>query len=344
MLASAAVRERLAVVPIGRQVAARHADRLFGAVAGFAHSQMLAAALELGVFERLRGGPVGRGALLDSLGLPDNSARALVQALMALRLVEAWRGDRLGLSIDGLVVATDEGIATMIRHNHLLYRDLADPLAMLRVPGSGAVGAFWPYAGQDGDATAYSAVMAASQTFVGESVANAHDFGRYDAVLDIGGGDGSFVALLARRWPAVRLGLVELPAVVPIARAKLAEAGVERVSVHERAGRCDPLPGGYDAITLVRVLHDQDDDAAVILFSRAREALGAGGMVVVAEPMARRGRDPQTAYFTAYFVAMGSGRIRSAEAIRRLGAQAGLTPQGKAARAGPLISVQVLGT
>ena len=74
------------------------------------------------------------------------------------------------------------------------------------------------------------------------------------------------------------------------------------------------LPAGADLITLVRVLHDHDDQPAMALLRAVRRALPRGGRVVLAEPMTGvRGAIPGTeAYFAFYLLAMGQGRARSA--------------------------------
>jgi demethylspheroidene O-methyltransferase len=323
-LARPTVRVALAKIPVGRWIADAHARRLFGLVAGFAQSQMLTAALELGVFDRLAGGPIEEDALAEALSLDPRGHVALLQALRAMHLIESRSGGSIALTIDGLVVATDPGIRAMIAHNRLLYADLQNPAAMLRAPGTGRVAAFWPYAGSAGRWTDYAALMAASQDLVLGALLDAVDFNRFEHVVDVGGGDGSVLAAVADRYPSPRLTLVDLPDVLDRARVRLAETHPTIMLVV--GGGALPLPRGADAITLVRVLHDHDDDPARALLRKAADALAPNGRLIVAEPVAHRGNDPQAAYFAAYFAAMGSGRLRSRQQIESLLGEAGLHP------------------
>jgi demethylspheroidene O-methyltransferase len=75
----------------------------------------------------------------------------------------------------------------------------------------------------------------------------------------------------------------------------------------------DPLPIGADLISLVRVLHDHDDAAAMALLRAVHAALPTGGTLLVGEPMAETPRaEPMgEAYFGLYLWAMGSGRPRT---------------------------------
>ncbi len=322
LTSSSDARARLARLPFGQRIADAHAKRLFGIVAGFAQSQMLAAALELGVFDTLASGPVAEAKVRAALDLDPRGAEALIAALLAMMLVER-RGDALALTIDGWVVATDPGLRAMIRHNHLLYQDLADPVAMLREPGAGRLAQFWPYRAGGGDAHGYSGLMADSLGMVADVAIDAVDFTRFDHVMDVGGGDGSFVARLAKLGE-MRLTLVDLPAVIERARAKLAHEGLgDRVALHP-ASADGELPGGADAITLIRVLHDHDDESALRLLRGVARALPPNGRVIIAEPVAHTPPDPQAVYFAAYFAAMGSGRLRSMGEFRDLIGAAGL--------------------
>lgn len=340
LLGDPGVRTLVERLPFGRMIAGRHATRLFRLMTGIVGSQMMLAALDLGVFDQLRAGPVESEALTRALALPPRGFDALIRALLAMGIVERRSGDRLALSIDGLVVASDPGIRAMIEHGRLLARDLTDPASLLRTPGRGAIARFWPYRGATGDPEGYSALMSASQSFVADALCRTYRFGRHGHVMDVGGGDGSFLERLAVREPALRLTLVDLPPVASLATARLRSIGLsDRIHVHPREAGA-PLPAGADAITLVRVLHDHDDGAAVALLRAVASALPIGGVVVIAEPMARSGRDPQTGYFAVYFAAMGSGRLRSRRAIADLMREAGLAPSWRRARrASPMLWV-----
>jgi demethylspheroidene O-methyltransferase len=144
-------------------------------------------------------------------------------------------------------------------------------------------------------------------------------------VLDIGGGDGSFLRAVARRAPGLQLKLFDLPPVAALAQARFATAGLgARAEVTGGSFLTDPLPTGADIATLVRVLHDHDDDSVLAILRAARRALPADGVLLIAEPMAEtKGAEAVGAYFGFYLLAMGSGRPRTPEALTALLEQAG---------------------
>jgi demethylspheroidene O-methyltransferase len=332
----AGFRRWAAAFPLTRPVARRRARALFDIVAGFVYSQVLFACVELRLFEMLAEGPQALPELARRLDLPEDGAARLLLAAASLRLVARRGADaagqpRFGLGALGTAMVDNAGLQAMVAHHGLLYRDLADPVALLRGARATALGGYWPYAGQDGAAglnagqtEAYTALMAASQPLVAAEVLDAYRFARHRVVLDVGGGDGAFLAALAERAPRLERMLFDLPAVAERARARFERSGLA-VGVHGGDFRTDALPYGADLVTLVRVVHDHDDDVALAVLRAAHAALAPGGTVLVAEPMAATaGAEPVgDAYFGLYLWAMGSGRARNPAELAALLVRAG---------------------
>ena len=321
MLASPRFQQFAARFPLTRPVARRRARALFDLVAGFTYSQTLAACVETGLLECLADGPLATDAVAVRIDLPPAGAERLLRAAAALRLVEPI-GTAWALGSDGAALRGNRGIAEMVAHHHLLYADLADPVALFRRGGGGgALSGLWRYAespGDDADVAAYSALMAASQPLIAEQVIRAFPFHRHRRLLDVGGGEGAFLAAVGARAPTLELALFDLPAVGARAAARLAAAGLAgRSRIHGGSFLTDTLPPGYDVISLVRVLHDHDDGPGMVLLRAIHDALPQSGTLVIAEPMAgTRGAEPAgDAYFGLYLLAMGSGRPRTAGEI-----------------------------
>jgi demethylspheroidene O-methyltransferase len=333
LLASPRFRRWAEGFPPARWIARRRAGQLFDLLAGFVYSQVLLACVRLGLFERLaRDGPQTLAALAAALPLPEPALDRLLQAACALRLLERRRHARFGLGPLGAPLVGNAGLAAMVEHHEALYRDLVDPLALLRAaPGQGTGGAlsgFWPYARAARPAqldaqqvAAYSELMAASVPWVAEQLLHAYPMHRHARLLDVGGGEGALAVCLARAVPHLQVQVFDLPEVVRRAEARFAREGL--------AGRCTAsggdflraaLPAGFDVISLVRVLHDHDDAAVLRLLAAAHAALPVGGRLLIAEPLADAPGAPAmgAAYFGMYLWAMGSGRARTVAQLRGL--------------------------
>lgn len=323
LLANADFQRWAARFPLTRSVARGRARGLFDLTAGFVYSQVLAACIELGLLEMLVAGPLTTAEIAARLDLPPAAATRLLVAAEALGLVEELGAGRYALGAEGAALRGNPGVADMVRHHRMLYADMADPVAFLRRgQGGGALAGYWPYAtGQEGDAGAYSTLMAVSQPMIARQVLAAYSFGRHRALLDIGGGEGKFVGAVAERHPELTLTVFDLPEVA--ARARLALDG--RATVVGGSFIDDPLPVGADLITLVRILHDHDDAVAQALLVKITAALPVGGRLLIAEPMAGTpGAKGVGAYFSAYLWAMGSGRPRTSAEIGEMLTRAGL--------------------
>lgn len=333
LLSSGRFQRLAAAFPLTRPIARRRAAELFDLCAGFVYSQVLAACVRLDLFAQLRDGPLPVATLAARASVPIDAMVTLLEAGASLRLLERRNRRRYGLGPLGAAMLGNPGIAAMVEHHAALYADLADPVALLRgAPEQRRLGRYWPYAG--GASTSaltreavspYTALMSASQPMVAELVIAAYSFARHRCLLDVGGGDGSFLIAAGRQAPEMALRLFDLPGVAAIARDRFAEAGLrDRASVTEGNFLADPLPSGADVISLIRVVHDHDDDVVMHLLARVRQALPSGGVLVIAEPMSRAsGVDPVSAYFGMYLHAMGSGRPRSLAELRAMLAQSG---------------------
>jgi demethylspheroidene O-methyltransferase len=320
--------------PLTRPLARRHARAVFDLAAGFVYSQVLLACVQLDVFRILAGGPLGVAAFAHRAGLGIDAARRLLDAAASLQLLELRGDDRYGLGPLGAAILGNPGIVAMVEHHPMLYDDLRDPVGLLR--GSVAptrLSRYWPYAtaaapatASSDDVSAYTRLMSASQTLITEEVLSAYRFDRHRCLLDVGGGDGTFAAAVAARHPPLQLQLFDLPAVAAQARQRFEAAGLAaRAQVVGGDFLRDELPRGADVVSLVRVLHDHDDDRVLALLRSIRRILPDDGQLIIAEPLADTAGAETVggAYFGFYLLAMGRGQARTVEHLARLLAAAG---------------------
>lgn len=335
LLTDTAFQRWAAGFPFTRRIARKRAQALFDLCAGFVYSQVLYACVRLRVCDLLLERPRTPEQLAGLLSMPLDPALRLLEAAEALDLVERRRGGRFGVGALGAALAGNPAVAAMVAHHALLYDDLRDPVGLLRGECERTeLGRYWPYAGSDQPAEAktsdvadFSALMAASQALVAADILSAYRFGRHRCLLDLGGGDGTFVVQAAAAAPALRLMVFDLPAVAARAETRFAEAGLRgRAQAIGGDFRRDPLPHGADIVSLIRVIHDHDDATALAILRAARQALPPGGTLLLAEPMAdTNGAAPVGAYFNFYLLAMGSGRPRRAEQLTAMLREAGFS-------------------
>lgn len=325
--------------PLTRRVAQQRAQSLFDITAGFVYSQILYACVELELFDRLADGPLALRDLAPSMRMTEPQADRLLRAAVALDLLERRGLDdagspRFGLGNHGAAMLGNPGIAAMVKHHRMLYRDLDDPLALLRgEKAETELGRYWAYASsldpaQEAEASVseYSELMSISNAFVAGDVLDAYSLKPHRCLMDVGGGQGNFLLAAAERWPHLRIRLFDLPAVAARARQRFEARGLgDRAETFGGDLMSTPLPQGADICSLVRVIHDHDDDKAMQILHAVRAALAPGGTLLLAEPMAETpGAEPiGDAYFGLYLLAMGSGRPRPPRELKAMLGEAG---------------------
>ncbi len=333
-----------------RPFARRKASELFDLLAGFTYTQTLLAAVESGLLDRLAKGACNADEAAKVAGLSAAAAERLLKSAAAIKLAEEVAPGLWMLGERGASLAPQEGAKAMIRHHPLLYRDLADPLALLRDDRQSPteLSEFWRYAARAEAAeegaeavSPYSQLMAASQAMVAEEVLNAFDFRGIGSLLDVGGGHGAFTGAVAAAHPQLNLGIFDLPGVVAGAKERLAnDARTYAITLHGGDFFRDDLPQGYDCISLVRILHDHDDAPAQALLDSARKALPKGGRILIAEPMADTpGAEAMgETYFGLYLWAMRSGRPRTKADLAHMIEKAGFSRANELKTSQPLVT------
>lgn len=151
----------------------------------------------------------------------------------------------------------------------------------------------WSYREQHPEANSrFNAFMADRARGLAAAVTASYGFPERGTIVDVGGGDGTLLAAVLRRYQGLSGVLLDQPHVAEHARATLSAAGV--------ADRCRVLggdffaevPAGGDVYILSTVLHDWSDDRATEILRRCRQAMTAVGRLVLVECVLRPGNGP----------------------------------------------------
>lgn len=337
LLANPRIQNLTVALPFLRPFANKRARDLFDLCTGFVHTQVVTACVELELLDILADGPKATSEIAARTNLPDDAAERLLLAATALELLVKTSDNRFRLGELGAALRGATGVTEMIRHNQVFYRDLQDPVKMLRNSGSGSqLSQYWPYAEGapatkqlPASATAdYSELMSATQHLIASDIMASYDLGRHRALLDVGGGYGTFAMTAARRHPSLRATALDIPSVAESANQQIAAAGLaDRVEAHGSDFHRDPIPTGYDIVSLIRILLDHDDAKALNLLKKVKSSLAPDGRLLIAEIMsgARGAETISDAYFGLYLFAMGRGRPRTAAEIQQLLREAGFS-------------------
>jgi O-methyltransferase domain/Dimerisation domain len=159
---------------------------------------------------------------------------------------------------------------------------------------------------------------------VSAAVLAAYDFSRFRQIVDVGGGNGAFLAAILATYPTIHGVLFDQPHVVSGAGPILAAAGV--------ADRCqviggsffEAVPGGGEAYILKAVLHDWEDEPCVQILQTCRQAMADGTSLLVVERDLRGPNDNPDAKFSDLNMLVGPmGQERTPDSYAALFAAAG---------------------
>jgi hypothetical protein len=126
--------------------------------------------------------------------------------------------------------------------------------------------------------------MAAISALWAPTIAAAYDFGRWETVTDVGGGNGVLLAAILRAHPAVQGILADAPSVVE--RARRRDFLSDDLADRARFEACDffrAIPSGSRAYVMKNIVHDWDDAQARQILINCRRAVPDDGVLVIVE-------------------------------------------------------------
>ena len=242
------------------------------------------AATELGVFDLCETRAVSVTDAAEALGLPDRSARALLDTCTAVGLLGKDNGRYRNTALGSTYLRSDSEYSL---RNYVLderwcwgaWGRLEDALRTGRqqLPE---------------DEEGYHAFpedffldfLHGHSLAMGEGLAGAVDLDGVTRIMDVGGGSGAVSIALCRAFPTLSAVVVDQPPVAARAAHHIERAGLAgRVSTHAANLFTEPLPEGCDAAVIANVLHDFSPDRAREILARVAGALPAGGRLVVME-------------------------------------------------------------
>ncbi|HEV2887395.1 MAG TPA: methyltransferase [Jatrophihabitans sp.] len=292
----------------------------------------LRAICELRIADHLAGGPRTIGQLANLTGSHELSLHRALRALASrdiftelepgvfalTALAEPLRSDHPASLRDAYPLLAGD-IQAWAAFDHTLRT--GEP-AFDHVQGIG----YWDYMAQRPHD---SALFDASQRSVTRrelrAILPAYDWGAFGTVVDVGGGNGAFLAGILNAFPSVHGILFDQPHVVAAARPVLADLGV--------GDRCEVVggsflewaPAGGDAYLLKRVLYAWSDEQAITMLRKVRAGMHADSRLLLVEPLLEPGNDFDWGkLYDVLLLVMAGGGGRSLEDLQMLFAKADL--------------------
>jgi hypothetical protein len=156
------------------------------------------------------------------------------------------------------------------------------------------------------------------------AILEAYDFEGTQTLVDVGGGHGSVLATIIRRYPNMKGILYDLDHVIRGAEPYLKSAGVFERCRTIAGNFFDSVPSGGDTYIMKNIIHDWDDERALTILRNIRSALPDRGKLLLLEIVLAPGGDPLGSLADIEMMALPGGRERTVEEYRQLLSRAGL--------------------
>jgi hypothetical protein len=166
------------------------------------------------------------------------------------------------------------------------------------------------------------ATMNLSQLF-DQELANAYDFSTINHVVDVGGGQGSFLSTLLQTYPQLHGTLLELEQTIPSAISALRPT--DRCTIIT-GDYLEAIPAGADLYILKQVLHLWNDEQAIHILQCCRKVMQPHSRLLIAEmfpnppstTIPEKGYDPFVGFQSLQMLVLFGGRERNAEDFQKI--------------------------
>ncbi len=310
-----------------------HRQQLLNALRGYRPAQTLITCAELGVFEVLADSPRTAEDLISALGATTRGLTVLLNAAVALDLLEKRDGRYANSPLAMACLArpgTEGYIGNFIKREGAFLRRWSNLTQAVRTgerPEENRRDED-PEDWVRGFELALYELARPVAPVIADALALPED--RPLRALDVGGGHGGYSLALARHYPNLTATVFELPRVVPVAREIIANDGLaDRVCVQEGNFQTDDLGSGYEVALLFGVMVGEAPEGRAALIRKVFAALNPGGRIVVREFLLDpdRAGPPEAALFALQMLlATDSGGVSTTDDVARWLLDAGFRP------------------
>jgi O-methyltransferase domain/Dimerisation domain len=152
-----------------------------------------------------------------------------------------------------------------------------------------------------------------------QGVLASYDFTQARAIVDVGGGNGSFVRAILERYPHSCGIVFDLPYIESQANASIQNDGLADRCSFSPGDVFKSVPAGADMYLLRFILHDWNDDESCQILRVIRSAAAPGARVLVVEMLVPENNEPGLVQLMDInMLVMTGGRERTPQEYTRL--------------------------
>lgn len=320
----------------------RHA--MLQMITGFWISQAIYVAARLGLADQLAAGPHTADEIAAAVGASPRELYRLLRLLAGLGIFVEDEQARFALTPLAETLRRDTAgslQAMAIMYGEEIYRAWGNLRHTVQTSETAFDHLFgrshFAYLEAHPEAAAiYNQAMRSFSTGETAAILAAYDFSWATEIVDVGGGQGGFLAAILSTNPHLRGTLFELPAVASGAESYLAEAGLTDRCRAVSGDFLVELPAGGDLYLLKNILLNWDDAQSITILQNCRQAMAAEGRLLIIEAMIAPRNEPSfSKLLDLHMMVVTGGHGRTKAELNELFHKAGFTLSNVIATSSP---------
>ncbi len=246
----------------------------------FMECRVLLTGAELDIFTHLAE-PASSRDLAEKQGWHERPLTVLLDALSAMGLLVKKDGKYLTEPdlLPWLNSHTPQSVLPMVKHAATIWTNWSN---LTRIVVETGAADKTPARFDGDDQKAFIGAMHVVGRQHAPAIVQAVQPGPARRLLDVGGASGTYTIAFLEASPQMSATIFDLPEVVEMGRARVAESGMEdRVDFVAGNFYTDPLPSGYDLALLSAIIHQNSPEQNLALYKKIWTALMPGGRLVI---------------------------------------------------------------
>lgn len=269
-------------------------------------AQVLYIGAKLGLADELRSGHRSVAELGHTLGVEVVGLRRVLRGLVSLGVCAESDGDRFCLTPLGEYLRADhpDSVQSRVLLNGEVHRALwADMLATLWTGESASERVFgMPFYEHLTRNPAAGALFDRAMTSAGwvryrfRPAIEAYDFGQFETIVDVGGGNGTLLVELLKTYPRPAGTVFDVPRLAEAVRRTIAAAALGERCTFVGGDAFESVPAGGNAYLLSNFVINWGDDEACVPLRNCRNAMAAAGKLLLVEWIMPTGDAPTDSF------------------------------------------------
>lgn len=301
---------------------------------GYILSTAVQTAVRLGIADRLAAGPQTTADLARAAGVLEDPLYRVLRLLASAGLFQESAAKTFALNPAAELLRSTPGSMrdmALFISDPMHFRVYADAMHTMTtgVPAMVKTFGMQPFEYFEKNPAAseeFNNAMTSFSATVGRAAIAAYDFAGIGVLVDVAGGHGELLMSILRAHPAMRGILFDLDHVIAGARPRVAAAGLQDRCEAQSGDFFKSLPAGGDAYLMKHIIHDWDDERALVILRNTAAALKGrpGGRLILIEAVLQPANVPDYGkVLDIEMLLLPGGRERTEEEFAALLARAG---------------------